>query len=177
MRNISANKKIEKKTVAASGIVARKDDDERLEVLIIQRSRNDHWPFMWELPRGGCDKPIGEDPIHCVKREIKEETGLDVEVLKLIDMIEYQAEGGKRLTKCFVYLCKMVDDDQKVKLSKEHDDYRWINELGMAENLIPPDQKKSLEKVFNSSRSIVSYPDDNKPNTVQEYLEYLQGLK
>jgi mutator protein MutT len=176
MRNISLNKKIEKKTIAASGIIARKDDDERLEVLIIQRSRKDHWPFMWELPRGGCDKPIGEDPIHCVKREIKEETGLNVKVLGLVDKVEYSAEGGKRLTTCYVYLCRMVDEDQKVKLSIEHDDFRWINELGIAENLIPPEQKKSLEKVFNSSRSIVSYPNDNKSDTIKEYLDYLQGV-
>jgi 8-oxo-dGTP pyrophosphatase MutT (NUDIX family) len=159
---------------AAAGIVARVGDNDRMNVLIIQRSADDHWPLHWEFPRGKCDKPIGEDIIHCLKREIKEETGLDIKPIEKIDDFVYLADGGTRKTICHNYLCMLKDPDQKVKLSNEHDSYKWITELGEVELMILPDQKKTLEKVFNNDRSIVSYPNDGSVQSVEEYLNHLQ---
>ena len=42
--------------------------------------------------------------------------------------------------------------------------------------LVLPDQKKTIEKVLNGERSLVSYPDNNftKNNKIEEYLRRLQ---
>lgn len=146
-------------------------------VLMIMRAKDDHWPNHWELPRGKCDKPPGEDLKHCVIREAKEETGLDIIPVQLIDTYIYYAMAGTRKTTCYNYLCQMKDQNQKVKLSKEHQAAKWISEVGMAELLIHPDQKKALIKVLNPEREIVSYPDNNfsNNNKVEEYLIWIQS--
>lgn len=160
----------------AAGVIVKKDENDKLQVLLIQRSEDDHFPLYYEFPRGKCDKPIGESLISCAKREIKEETGLDVILIRLIDTFEYIADKGKRKSICHNFLCKMKDENQKIKLSKEHVDYKWISEVGEAELLVLPDQKKTIEKVLNVDRAIVSYPDNKftKNNSIEEYLKNLQ---
>jgi len=69
----------------------------------------------------------------------------------------------------------MKDPEQKVKLSKEHQNYKFIQSVGEAEMLVLPDQKKSIEKAFNTDLQIVSYPENHftKNNSVEEYLQWL----
>ena len=171
--NIANNQYIEVKMKAAAAVIRKIDENGKAQILLIQRSEKDHWPNHWEFPRGKCDH--GNESIDsCVKREVKEETGLDIDIIGMIDTFEYLADGGKRLTKCFNYLCKMKDENQKIKLSHEHQDYKWISEVGQAEMLVLPDQKKTIEKVLNDE-PIVNYPRNNftKNNRIEEYLRKL----
>ena len=171
---MSDEAKVKKTMNVAAGVIIRIGDNDRRNVLLIQRAADDHWPLHWEFPRGKCDKPIGEDLIHCLKREVKEETGLDVTPIEEIDIHEYLADGGTRKSICHNYLCMLKDPDQPVKLSKEHDTYKWITELGEVELMVMPEQKKTLEKIFNSERSIVSYPHkDGASQKVEEYLNQI----
>jgi len=160
---------------AAAGVIFKEKDDRRF-ILLIQRAADDHWPLHYEFPRGKCDKPVGEDTIKCLKREVKEETGLDITPVKFIDKFTYLADGGKRKTTCYNYLCKMDNPDQKIKLSKEHDDYKWIGEVGEAANLVMPEQRETIEKALNTDRGITLEPENNfsEPNTVEEYLRFIQ---
>ncbi len=170
---ISDEQKVERVVQAAGGVIMRVGDGDRTEVLLIQRAADDHWPLHWEFPRGKCDKTPKEKIVHCLKREIKEETGLDIKPIEKIDVHEYLADGGKRKTFCHNYLCMLKNPDQGVKLSKEHDNWKWITELGEVELMVMPEQKKTLEKIFHTDRSIVSYPHDNKNQTIEEYLNHL----
>ena len=160
---------------AAAAVIVKEENDTK-SVLLIQRAREDHWPNHYEFPRGKCDKGDKNDLISCVKREVKEETGLDIQVEGLIDKFEYLADNGTRLTTCYNYLCKMVNPNQPLKLSKEHQDFKWVSEVGEIELLLLPDQKKTIEKVLNNDRPIVSYPDNNftKNNQIEEYLKRIQ---
>ena len=162
--------KVEYSLDVAAGIIYKIDENNRVQVLLIQRAKKDHWPNVWEFPRGKCDKPIGESIPHCAAREIKEETGIDVIPTKKVDTYEYLADHGKRKTICHVFLCKMKDDKQKVKISKEHQRFQWVSEVGEIEMFLMPDQKKVLQKVLNPERSIVSYPDNDKMKQVVEFL-------
>ena len=173
---IADKQNIKRKVNAAAGIIMKINEDGKKQILLIQRAAEDHWPHHWEFPRGKCDKGKSEDVIPCAKREIKEETGLDVSIVALIDTFEYLADRGKRLTTCYNYLCELNDQNQKVKLSDEHQDYKWISEIGEAEMLVLPDQKKTIEKVLNGDRPLVTYPDNNftKNNKIEEYLRTLQ---
>jgi len=169
--------RVQKHVNAAAGVIMRYDENNRKQILLIQRSSEDHWPNFWEFPRGKCDKPIGESLPSCAKREIKEETGLDVETIVLIDTFEYIADEGKRITTCHNFLCKMKDSEQKIKLSKEHQDYKWVAEIGEVEMFLLPEQKKTVEKVLNTDRSIVSYPENDftdNNSMVENYLKEIQ---
>jgi 8-oxo-dGTP pyrophosphatase MutT (NUDIX family) len=165
-----------KKRIAAGAVVLKTNKDNQSSILVIQRSEKDHWPLFFEFPRGGCDKPIGEKLEHCVKREVKEETNLDVEVIKFIDYFDYYSHKYKQMTRCFNYLCKLIDNEQKVLLSKEHVDYQWVGSFGQIELLLLPEQKKTVSKVFNLSKQIVTYPSTNKKKqgVIEEYLDILQ---
>lgn len=175
---ITDDKNIKTKVNVASAVILKREDGVA-SVLLIMRAKEDHWPNQWELPRGKCDKPHGEDVKHCVVREIKEETGLDVIPVKLIDTFIYYADKGTRKTTSYNFLCQMTDPNQQVKLSKEHQAAKWVSEVGIAELLLHPDQKKTLVKVLNDNREIVSYPsnDFTNNNKVEEYLSHIQRGK
>lgn len=172
---IADDKKIKTTMVAAGGVVYKFGENGELLVLLIQRSHEDHWPDMWEFPRGKCDKPIGENPKHCVVREVKEETGLDVKVVRLIDKFVYLADKGTRKTFCYNYLCKMKDPNQQVKLLvnpesgiKEHQGYKWIMSAAVSNLILAPEQAKTLQKVF--SFNLTSDPEEDKLEVIEEYL-------
>lgn len=173
--NISDENKVEVIMNASAGVIYKIGDNGERMILLIKRSPTDHWPSHFEFPRGKCDKPIGEDKRQCCIREIKEETGLDVEIERFIDKFEYLADGGKRKTICYNYLCKIKNPEQKVKLSKEHSKYMWISQLGEAELLLLPDQVRTLEKVLSFNNKIISIPKNSftKNNSIEEYLNYI----
>jgi len=172
---IGDQKDVKVKMNAAAGVIMRYDENDRKQILLIQRAPDDHWPHHWEFPRGKCDNGPAESLVSCSKREIKEETGLKVRVLALIDTFQYLADGGERLTTCYNYLCKLDPPDQEIKLSFEHQDYKWISEVGEAELLVLPDQKKTIAKVLNGDRPLETYPEfpTAKNNQIEEYLQWL----
>ena len=81
-------------------------------------------PRFWDWP-GGC-KDFLEQVEEGLVRETKEETGLDVQVEKIL---WFNVEGSKSDdNKEFVvlfFLCKAINEE--VKLSDEHTEYRWLS--------------------------------------------------
>jgi len=173
---IGHDDKVEVVMNVAAGVIMRIDENNTKQILLIQRAEDDHWPGHWEFPRGKCDKPMGENLIKCCKREIKEETGLDIEVLTLIDKFEYLADHGKRRSICHNYLCRIKDPEQKIKLSFEHQDYHWISEVGEAQLMVMPDQKRTIEKVLNSDRTITNNPKNDFTDNNTQLEGYLKWL-
>lgn len=91
-------------------------------ILAIRRS-NTHplRPKGWDIPGG--DLEFGEDAKEGIKREIAEETGLEVYDLRVVDVISWPNDRGEFwITIC--YLAKTKTD--QVKLSWEHDDFKWV---------------------------------------------------
>lgn len=150
--------KITKEVNVAGAIIIKPNDEFTNSVLLIQRAHEDNWPDVWEFPRGKCDKHDENDVKKCMQREVKEETGLNVDIIKYIDKYEYIADKGTRRSTQFNFLCKLKDPNQKIKLSKEHQDYKWIYSVGEAELLVPPEMKKTISKVLNNDEKIIVYP-------------------
>jgi 8-oxo-dGTP diphosphatase len=149
---------VEKEINVTGAVILKNNDEGTQSVLLIQRSKQDNWPNVWEFPRGKCDKGDKNKLEECLKREVKEEVGLDVEIIEFIDKYEYIADKGKRKSTQFNFLCRMLDSKQKIKLSFEHQDYRWIDSVGECELLIPSEMKKTISKVLNQDEKIVIYP-------------------
>jgi len=149
-------------------IIVRKNKDGLWELLLIRRAKKDSWGGMWEFPRGKCtiDKTLNE----CLLREVKEETGLDVVLKKFVDKYEYIANDkeGERKSIQFNFLCKMKDETQEVKLSFEHDQYKWVSSVGQVELLVPSEMKRTISKVLNVPEQIVTYPADSKTQSIDE---------
>ncbi len=157
-------KNIKTRTNVAAAIIVKEGENGEKLVLLIQRSADDHWPLYWEIPRGGCDfgnRNSGKDEplIKCLKRETKEECGLDVRPIKLIDKFSYIADQGTRKSTQYNYLCEMTKKNQEVKLSHEHQDFKWVQSIGEVELFVLSEIKKSITKVFNLDKQIVTYPE------------------
>ncbi len=157
----------EEKIIIVSGaVILRKNYEDQWEVLLIQRSSDDNWPFVWEFPRGKCvvDKTLND----CLMREVKEETGLDIVLKKFIDKYEYVVIDENRRSIQYNFLCSMKDSDQEVVLSYEHDDYKWVSSVGQVELLVPNEMKRTISKVLNLSDQIVNYSMDSKTQSIDE---------
>jgi|TARA_Y100000310_G_scaffold310020_1_gene354732 mutator protein MutT len=93
------------------------------KLLILKRSPTDvQRPNIWEIPGGRLE--LGEDPRQGIKRETKEETGIDIEVLHPINVRHFNRDDGQTIT-LLIFLCKALNNN--LKISKEHSAYEWIS--------------------------------------------------
>ena len=92
-------------------------------LLILKRASDEvQMPNIWEIP-GGRLEP-GENPFEGVKRETKEETGIDIEVVHPLSVRHFKRDDGQTIT-MLIFLCKALNEE--IKISKEHSDFEWIN--------------------------------------------------
>ena len=83
------------------------------------------WGDKWVVPGGHLE--WGEKLFECVKREVKEETNLEVSDIELVGVQEsiFSDEYHKKRHMVFLdYCCKAVNDD--IKLNDEIQEYVWI---------------------------------------------------
>ena len=82
----------------------------------------------WEFP-GGKIEP-GETPEEAIVREIKEELDTEVEVIELLDTVEYDYPNFHLSMVCFI--CKIKSGDLVLK---EHEAAKWLTKdtLGSVE--------------------------------------------
>ena len=102
--------------------------NKRGEVLLLKRAKNEKTHSGgYDLPGGTMEK--GETVEEALKREVQEETGLDIDGGKIIKVSEYP-KGHKKLDelKALRFLVKYdADDYDKVKLNKhEHQEFEWL---------------------------------------------------
>jgi len=90
--------------------------------LFVQRSvKSKHFASQWEVPGGKPD--AGEDIGECLIRETKEETGLDL----TLTGVAGAGEGSiPNLNLAYMFMSGTVDSE-KVILSDEHDDFKWMS--------------------------------------------------
>lgn len=91
--------------------------------MLVKRSLEDTaFPGEWELPGGGID--FGETIQDSLKREMKEETGLVVQVLQPLTVNNFTIKNSQYFEVTF--LCRVTDGSYNIVLSYEHTEYLWI---------------------------------------------------
>ena len=73
----------------------------------------------WEFPGGKIE--LGETPEAAIVREIKEELDTELEVVKLLDTVEYDYPQFHLSMDCFI--CKIKSGDL---VHKEHEAAKWL---------------------------------------------------
>lgn len=125
-------------TLAAFGIIF----DEQKKVLLVHRRDYD----LWNLPGGTLED--FESPSAAVKREVKEETGLEVEVLKLLGV--YNKENKNEIA--FSFLCKVVGG--KLALNDEADKIEYFETDNLPPNTVPKQVERIKDFLSNPSEII-----------------------
>lgn len=102
---------------ATSALILNEDK----HILFVKRSDTDDFlPGYWEFPGGGID--YGETAEKAVIREIKEECGIEIKVIKPIAIGDYFYNEDQVIEIC--YLCKA--ESLEIELSSEHSEFKWL---------------------------------------------------
>ena len=102
------------------------------EVFATQRGYGD-FKGGWEFPGGKID--AGETPEEALIREIKEELDTEVEVIELLDTVEYDYPNFHLSMDCFI--CNIKSGDLVLK---EHEAAQWLTKETLnSVNWLPAD--------------------------------------
>jgi len=123
-------------TIGTFGIIF----DENKRVLLCHRRDYD----LWNLPGGTLESE--EAPWDGAKREIKEETGLDVEIEKLAGV--YSKQGKNEVV--FSFICKVIGG--KITLNDEADRIEYFDLDKLPANTSP----NQVQRIFDT----VNYPNE-----------------
>ena len=134
------------KTIIQKVVVAAVVLDKN-KILLLQRSAKEKiLPGLWELPSGKRENL--ESSVRAIKREVREETKLKVEVVGLIDIFEYVIKKPDIIkdTTQINYLVK-IKGSRKVKISKEHQSFVWVKKKDLFKYKITKEIKKVILKI------------------------------
>jgi 8-oxo-dGTP diphosphatase len=93
--------------------------------LVTRRSKlSSYMPLKWDIP-GGIVEP-GETLEEAIHREVNEETGLEIQIARVIYVYSNRDQIPVRQTFQAVYLCKFSQGEIRLNPS-EHDSYKWLN--------------------------------------------------
>ena len=135
------SKTIFQKIVVAAVILYRN------KILLLQRSTEERvFPNLWELPSGRRENL--ESSIQALKREVKEETGLNIEIVHPINTFEYIIRKNKIIkdTTQINFLVK-VKGYCKVKVSNEHQNFKWVQKKDLYKYKITKEIKDTILKL------------------------------
>jgi mutator protein MutT len=97
------SKAVERQRVAVA--IIEKDG----KFLIAQRKAHGAFASLWELPGGKCRH--GEDPVVCVVREVREETGLEVLAEAGAGIIEHDYAG--LTVELHAFFCRVLSGEAR----------------------------------------------------------------
>jgi len=96
-----------------------------------------HGEGTWTMPGGKLH--FLEDLEECAKREVKEETGIEVEGLKLISITQEMVEDAHFITVGF--LCESFEGEAQVMEPDEIMEWKWFDLDALPENMFKPSAK------------------------------------
>lgn len=106
----------------------------------------------WSIPGGMLE--LGESIAEGVRRELAEETGIEVRVLDLIEAFERIIPGESgRVRYHFVildYLCEMVSGEAQA--ASDATDVAWARQEELAQYSLTPTATRVLERAFEMTR-------------------------
>lgn len=119
------------------------------KILLLRRSdgvRKDGWDFTGGLVN------LGEDPEHASAREAKEETGLQIQNLRILGTysIVTRLRDGQIKHTVMVGYCADVNS-REVRLSGEHDKYQWVDPREALNLEFPEGHRKFLKALVEQA--------------------------
>ena len=123
----------------AAGLVFR-----NRQLLIAQRRAGDHLGGWWEFPGG--KRKTNETFEECLRRELKEELGIEIEVLELFDSVNHQYPE-KSVVLNF-YRCLWRKHEPRTLGCQA---FAWVTVSQLADYSFPPADASPLRKLLSAS--------------------------
>ena len=147
MNDASGLEKEGRFTVAVGAMVEHPTNG---QVLMLKRAKSaDYLPGIWEDIMGRMKQ--FEEPEEALRREVREESGLEIDVLRPLAIFhDYRGERtAENEWIGIVYRCKARSD--RVVLSEEHSDYRWVSPQEALEMAEYPGVIKDIQAFMEES--------------------------
>lgn len=127
--------------VGVGGVVIHRN-----RVLLIRRG-GEPLKGEWSIPGGLIE--VGEPLADAVRRELKEETGLDIEPLEMIEVFDRIFRRGRRVRYHFVivdYVCKLKGG--RLRPASDVLDARWVRREDLGKFHLTRKAKSVILKAF-----------------------------
>ncbi len=109
------------KALLATDVVVQKGNN----ILLIKR-RNEPYKNSYALPGGFVE--VGEEILSAAKRELKEETGLDIEKLNYTSVYSSPGRDPRGRVISFVFYAKIqVSEETKLCANDDAKEVKWFN--------------------------------------------------
>lgn len=125
-------------TIAAGGVIWRKNSKNEIEVVLVHRNRYDDW----SLPKGKLDS--GETLIGCAYRELIEETDLNIKLGPYIGEVEYFVPDG--LKRVSYWTATLLGDQKPFTPNQEVDAIGWFTLTEAADKATRDSDREILAK-------------------------------
>ena len=91
------------------------------KILLMQNAYDNKW----QLPGGRMN--VGERPVDCLRRELQEEFGAEIEPVSILKADTFESsEGSPRLL--LIYVCNLISGPSLLKRGdQEVKDFRWVS--------------------------------------------------
>ena len=137
-------------------IIRRKD--EAIQFLLLKRASHEKYSGIWQMGTGSID---GNESAHqTALREIKEETDLTPSKFWVVPHVN-SFYSPERDAVCMVpvFVGKVAINDS-VKISFEHDEFKWVDKDEALELLAWPGQRKAvriIHEYFSQETSLLEF--------------------
>lgn len=127
------------------------------QVLLCRRGKP---PYVgcWSLPGGIVE--LGEPVVAALHREVREETGLEVTIVRLAEIYERIIPDGENRTEYHYvlldYLCHV--ESGKLKAGDDAAEVRWFASTELASLEMTPDSLAVIERVLNTHEPLEPRP-------------------
>lgn len=133
----------------SAGIIFFRKEPERRRYLVIRSTPSERFPLPrehWDFAKGLLE--AGEDGLKAAKREAEEEVGLkDFEVVHgFKETAQYFTTSNGKSAMKFAAMFLAEAGTEQVKLSWEHDKYKWLPYEEARARISNSQMKKVLEK-------------------------------
>jgi 8-oxo-dGTP pyrophosphatase MutT (NUDIX family) len=114
------------------------------KVLVLQRADHTRCPGAWESVHGNIDE--GELPENAARRELKEETGLELSRLYNVTVNPFYLHKYGAVQLAIVFAA-FVAEPAEVKLGVEHQKYEWLSPEDAANRFVWPREREAVSYI------------------------------
>jgi mutator protein MutT len=136
-------------------------------ILLIKRAGDEtHLENLWDVPGGRFEH--GEKPQQGLKREVMEESGLEVEVMDPVTSWTFMRDNGEQVFGT-TFLCE--PEGLEVELGDEHTDFQWVEKKELDDLPMHDELREGLKKTheeWRGSRELPKLVRDKIPEIIED---------